>query len=171
MLVVNVTSLLLFCVTFFPLFVSRDIIVTEKVNFESLYLCVKGCPTMNAMMTQREILTLFPGVTASLKVTVTMINGQSTRTAGRHPGNGFYPHLKVNWYFFVFVITPVKFNKGSFYLLFARHFSSQMFISWFRQIDLTSVNYAELTSLYHSFWMSTVIAWYTTVCKLLLLNS
>lgn len=40
MLVVNVTSLLLFCVTFFPLFASRDIIVTDKVNFQSLYLFV-----------------------------------------------------------------------------------------------------------------------------------
>lgn len=38
MLVVNVTSLLLFCVTFFPLFASRDIIVTDKVHFQSLYL-------------------------------------------------------------------------------------------------------------------------------------
>lgn len=43
----------------------------------------------------------FPGATTRLTVTMTMINSRSTKMAGGHQGDGFYPHLKVTVYLLI----------------------------------------------------------------------
>lgn len=113
MLVVNVTSLLLFCVTFFPLLASRDIIATEKVIFQSLYLFVSKVVQQWMPWWRRG--RFWPRFQGWLPVWKLLWRWSTANLPGQQAvTQEMVFTLTSRWTDTVFVTTPVKFNKGSF---------------------------------------------------------
>lgn len=75
-------------------------ITTVARNFMKMTSCSPrtGCPRQTSMTVQMEILIISP-MTACLKATVTMTNSRYAKKNGGHPGDGFYPPLKVQLLF------------------------------------------------------------------------